>query len=110
MKVLFWVFAVLSVVAGLFISFVVRVSQGLGLIGTGFGNIVCYAGLAAVGVGIFGVILGVIAALLMIFLKDSIGKYVLWLLMAEMFVMCVTIIIIDLLVKNLFDENGVRVR
>ena len=42
--------------------------------------------------------------------EESIGKYVLWLLMAEMFVMCVTIIIIDLLVKNLFDENGVRVR
>jgi len=58
----------------------------------------------------FGVILGVIATVLMILLKESIGKYILWLLMAEVFVLCVTIVIIDLLVKNLFDENGVRIR
>jgi len=58
----------------------------------------------------FGVILGVIAVVLMILLKESIGKYILWLLVAEMFVLCATIVIVDLLVKNLFDENGVRVR
>ena len=51
-----------------------------------------------------------IAVVLMILLKESIGKYILWLLVAEMFVLCVTIVIVDLLVKNLFDENGVRVR
>ena len=58
----------------------------------------------------FGVILGVIATVLMILLKEGIGKYVLWLMMAEGFVLCVTIVIMDLLMKNLFDENGVRVR
>ena len=58
----------------------------------------------------FGVILGVIAIVLMILLKEGIGKYILWLMMAEGFVLCVTIVIMDLLMKNLFDENGVRVR
>lgn len=58
----------------------------------------------------FGAILGVIAIVLAILLKASIGKYILWFLMAEMFVFCVTLVIVDLLVKNLFDENGVRVR
>ena len=58
----------------------------------------------------FGLILSVIATVLMILLKASIGKYILWLMMAEAFVLCVTIVIIDLLMKNLFDENGVRVR
>lgn len=58
----------------------------------------------------FGLILGVIATVLMILLRESIGKYTLWLMIAEGFVLCVTIVIMDLLMKNLFDENGVRVR
>jgi hypothetical protein len=31
-------------------------------------------------------------------------------MIAEGFVLCVTIVIMDLLMKNLFDENGNRVR
>ena len=60
--------------------------------------------------GRFGLILGVIATILMILLKEGVGKYILWFMMAEAFVLCVTIVIFDFLVKNLFDENGSRIR
>lgn len=57
----------------------------------------------------FGAIMAVISAILMVVLQGSYQKFLLWLLMAQMLIMCVTILIIDYLSKNLFDENGNRI-
>lgn len=57
----------------------------------------------------FGAILAVISAVLMIVFTDSYQKFFLWLLCGQMLVMCVTVFIIDLFTKNLFDENGTRI-
>ena len=56
--------------------------------------------------GRFGFILGVISALGMVFLKSYYQNFWLWLIVAQMAVFCVTIVIIDTLCKNLFDEEG----
>lgn len=58
----------------------------------------------------FGLILLVISVLLMKFLAGSYQKFILWLLCGQMLVMCITVFMIEILVKNLFDENGVRIR
>ena len=58
-KVLFWVFAGLSIAAGLFVSFVCRLADGLGVIATGLGEVVAVVGTAAVVVAIVGMILGI---------------------------------------------------
>ena len=57
----------------------------------------------------FGGIFAVISAALMIWLPGSYEKFFLWILGAQMLVMCVTILIIELFLKNLFDENGNRI-
>ena len=58
----------------------------------------------------FGLILAAIAVALMLLLKAHYQTFFLWLLCGEVAVFCATLFIIDVLVKNLFDENGVRVR
>jgi len=57
----------------------------------------------------YGVILSVITVLLMVFLDQRYQGFWLWLMGAQMLLLCVTIFMIDLLCKNLFDENGVRI-
>ena len=57
----------------------------------------------------FGGIFVVISAALMIGLPGSYEKFFLWVLGAQMLVLCVTILIIELLTKSLFDENGNRI-
>lgn len=57
----------------------------------------------------FGVIMAVISTVLMVVLPGSYQKFLLWLLTAQMLIMCVTVFMIDLLSKNLFDENGNRI-
>ena len=57
----------------------------------------------------YGVIGGAISAAGMIFLKNYYQNFWLWLIGAQMLLLCITIIMIDYLTKNLFDENGERV-
>lgn len=57
----------------------------------------------------FGVILAVISAVLMVALKGSYQKLLLWLLCGQMAILCISILMIEILTKNLFDENGVRI-
>ena len=57
----------------------------------------------------YGVIFGVITALVMVFLKNHYQTFWLWALGAQMLIMCITIFMIDILCKNLYDEDGVRI-
>ena len=57
----------------------------------------------------YGVILGAISALLMIFLDQRWQGFWLWVLGAQTLMLCVTIFLIDYLSKNLFDEEGRRI-
>lgn len=60
MKILFWIFAILSIPAGFFTSIVCYFSQGLGLTGTVIGDIVCIAGMFSIFVSVICAVLGVI--------------------------------------------------
>ena len=57
----------------------------------------------------YGVILAVLCGAAMYFLREKYQTYVLWLLCGEMLVLCVTIFMMELLIKNLFDEDGRRI-
>ena len=57
----------------------------------------------------YGIILAVLCGGAMVFLKNKYQTYVLWLLCGEMLVFCVTIFMMELLIKNLYDENGRRI-
>ena len=57
----------------------------------------------------YGAILAVLCGGAMVFLKAKYQTYVLWLLCGEMLVLCVTIFMMELLIKNLYDENGRRI-
>jgi len=57
----------------------------------------------------YGVIFGVITVLCMVFLKKYYHNLWLWLIGAQMLILCITIFMIDLLCKNLYDENGNRI-
>ena len=54
-------------------------------------------------------ILAVLCGAAMYFLREKYQTYVLWLLCGEMLVLCVTIFMMELLIKNLYDENGQRI-
>ena len=60
MKILFWIFAILSISVSLFVSFICYMIHGLGFAGTGFGAVVCVAGMLALVVCVIGVVLGVV--------------------------------------------------
>ena len=60
MKILFWILAVVSILIGLFVSVVCYMSHGLGLTGTGFGEVVCLVGMVAAVVCIACTVLGII--------------------------------------------------
>lgn len=60
MKILFWLLSIISVFAGLFVSILCYMSYGLGLYGTGFGQVVCMVGMPAVVVCIVCGVLGII--------------------------------------------------
>ena len=57
----------------------------------------------------YGAILAVLCGAAMYFLRAKYQTYVLWLLCGEMLVLCVTIFMMELLIKNLYDENGRRI-
>ena len=57
----------------------------------------------------YGVIFGVLTALAMIFLKNYYQNFWLWVMGAQMLMMCITVFMIDILCKNLYDEDGVRI-
>lgn len=57
----------------------------------------------------YGVILGVLSAVLMVVFKKSWQKFLLWLLGGQMLMLCITVFMMEILIKNLFDENGVRI-
>ena len=58
----------------------------------------------------FGAMLAVIFAVLMVLLRSSYHKYILWMFFAQMLVLTITIFMIDYLSRGLFDENGVRIQ
>ena len=60
MKILFWVLAILSIPAGVFMSIVCSASRGLGLTYTIIGDVVCIAGMFAVAVSVICAVLGII--------------------------------------------------
>ena len=60
MKILFWVLAILSILAGLFVSVVGYFAEGLALYGTVIGKIFCMAGILAVAVSLVCAVLGII--------------------------------------------------
>lgn len=55
----------------------------------------------------YGAIMLVVVSVLMYLLRKSYQTYVLWILVGEMLLLCITIFMMDMLIKNLFDENGV---
>lgn len=60
MKVLFWILAILSIPAGLLMSFVSVLSDGLGFAGTGFGEVVIILGMFSLVVSIVCLVVGII--------------------------------------------------
>ena len=58
MKILFWLLAILSIAAGLFVSVVCYMSHGLGLTGTGIGEVVCIVGMLAAVICMICTVLG----------------------------------------------------
>ena len=59
MKILFWILAILSIPAGLFVSFLCYMTHGLDLSGTGLGKVVCMAGMLAAIVCIACTVMGI---------------------------------------------------
>ena len=60
MKILFWILAIASLLAGLFMSFVSWISEGLGFYYGIISHIFCYAGMFSVVVSIVCMVLGII--------------------------------------------------
>ena len=58
----------------------------------------------------YGVFLGVLCGAAMYFLRAKYQTYLLWLLCGQMLVLCLTIFMMEVLIKNLFDENGQRIQ
>ena len=58
MKILFWILAILSIAVGLFVSGVCYMSHGLGLTGTGIGEVVCIVGMLAAVICMICTVLG----------------------------------------------------
>ena len=58
MKILFWILAVVSILIGLFVSVVCYMSHGLGLTGTGIGEVVCIVGMLAAVICMICTVLG----------------------------------------------------
>ena len=58
MKILFWILAILSIAVGLFVSVVCYASHGLGLTGTGIGEVVCIVGMLAAVICMICTVLG----------------------------------------------------
>ena len=58
----------------------------------------------------FGFFALVISVVLLLVFKNSYQKFVLWLFFAQGAVMCGSIFMIELFLKNLFDEDGNRIR
>ena len=57
----------------------------------------------------FGFFALVISVVLLIVFKESYQKFILWLFFGQGAVMCGSIFIIEIFLKNLFDENGLRI-
>ena len=60
MKILFWLLAILSIPVGLFTSLISVVSHGLDFISTGFGAVICFAGMFSAVISIVCAVLGII--------------------------------------------------
>ena len=59
MKILFWILAIVSIPVALFVSVVCYMSYGLGLTGTGIGEVVCMVGMLAAVVCVVCMVLGI---------------------------------------------------
>lgn len=57
----------------------------------------------------YGAILGVLSVVFMVVCKATYQKYLLWVLGGQMLVLCVTIFMMEMFTKNLFDEEGRRI-
>lgn len=59
-KVLFWIFGIVSLIAGFYMTLIGAFANGLGLYGTGVGQIFCVLAMFSVVVSVVGVVLGII--------------------------------------------------
>lgn len=106
MKILFWILTVLSVLAGLFMSFVSYLSQGLGLSGTAIGEVVCILGMFAFAVCLICAVLGFIRLR-----KGNVKKAVICVLVALGY--CIAIfagMLIDDAVNSMMLEKSIEAR
>ena len=53
-----------------------------------------------------GIVLGLVSALLMWFLREQYLNFILWLLAGQMVFFCLSAFLVDLLLKNGFDDHG----
>ena len=53
-----------------------------------------------------GVIEAVLSAALMVFLREHCMSFFLWLIVGQVALMCVSVFLVDMLLKNAFDEDG----
>lgn len=60
MKILFWILAIASLPAGLFVSFISYMAYGLDLAGTEIGVVVCFAGMISLVVSMVCTVLGIV--------------------------------------------------
>lgn len=56
-----------------------------------------------------GVLLAIVSAVLMVWFKDSFMSFALWLVVGQMVLLCVSVFLVDTLMKAVFDEDGNRV-
>lgn len=56
--------------------------------------------------GRFGAILLVLSIILLLVFKEYYQKFILWLLVGQMVIFCITVFMIEILTKSLYDENG----
>ncbi len=56
-----------------------------------------------------GLILIVLTAVLMYFLKESYISYLLWIIFFQMVIFCISAFFVEILLKSCFDENGNKI-
>lgn len=56
-----------------------------------------------------GLLLSILSAVLMIVFRESASSFVLWLIGGQMVFLCISAFLVDALLKNTFDENGLPI-
>ena len=56
-----------------------------------------------------GLLLSILSAVLMVVFRESASSFVLWLIGGQMVFLCISAFLVDALLKNTFDENGLPI-